>query len=187
MPNIGIEKFTNGQNADNPTGPGVPVGDPITWTYVVTNTGNVELTNVTVTDDKIADSAIKCEGSNNNVIPKLAVGQTVTCEASGIAEAGQYANTGTATGTPPVGPPPIDRDPSHYFGIEVGVGSTPLPTESLKPTDMLFTTDTIGPADDGDPLSGLLNWAIWLSLSVLLILGTAWIIRRERLAEVKNR
>ena len=68
--------------------------------------------------------------------------------------------------------------------VEVVVASTPLP---LKPTDMLFTTDTTGPVDDSDPMGALFNWALWLALSVLLILGAAWIIRRERLAEVKNR
>ena len=36
-------------------------------------------------------------------------------------------------------------------------------------------------------MGGLLNWAIWLTLSALLIFGTALIIRRERYAEVRNR
>jgi len=40
-PSIDIEKATNGEDADNPTGPLIPVGDTVTWTYVVTNTGNV--------------------------------------------------------------------------------------------------------------------------------------------------
>ena len=43
-PAIVIEKATNGEDADTPTGPMVEVGDPVTWTYVVTNTGNVTLT-----------------------------------------------------------------------------------------------------------------------------------------------
>ncbi len=67
------------------------------------------------------------------------------------------------------------------------VSPSPSPSPTLKPTDMLLTTDTIGPVDDGDPMGGLLNWAIWLTLSALLILGTALIIRRERFAEVRNR
>ena len=40
---IDIEKATNGDDADTPTGPQIPVGDAVTWTYVVTNTANVEL------------------------------------------------------------------------------------------------------------------------------------------------
>ena len=46
----------------------------------------------------------------------LAAGASMTCTGSGTAVAGQYANIGTATGTPPVGDPVTDTDPSHYFG-----------------------------------------------------------------------
>ena len=47
VPDIDIEKATNGEDADTPTGPEIPVGGAVEWTYVVTNTGNVDLTNVT--------------------------------------------------------------------------------------------------------------------------------------------
>ena len=32
---IVVKKFTNGVDADEPFGPGIPVGDPVTWTYTV--------------------------------------------------------------------------------------------------------------------------------------------------------
>ncbi len=48
---IDIEKATNGQDADSPTGPVIPVGETATFTYVVTNTGNVALSGVEVIDD----------------------------------------------------------------------------------------------------------------------------------------
>ncbi|NLP11548.1 hypothetical protein GX408_14220, partial [bacterium] len=37
LPQIDIEKATNGQDADTPTGPSIPVGGAVTWTYVITN------------------------------------------------------------------------------------------------------------------------------------------------------
>jgi large repetitive protein len=40
---INVVKFVNGQDADSPTGPHVPVGSTVTFTYVVTNTGDVTL------------------------------------------------------------------------------------------------------------------------------------------------
>jgi uncharacterized repeat protein (TIGR01451 family) len=64
---------------------------------------------------------------------------------------------------------------------------SPSPSPTLKPTDMLPATDAFGSGSDSDPMGGLLNWAIWLMLSALLIVGTGWIIRREKLAAVKNR
>ena len=33
-----IQKFTNGQDVRQAPGPSIPVGSPVTWTYVVTNT-----------------------------------------------------------------------------------------------------------------------------------------------------
>ncbi|MFC1695440.1 hypothetical protein ACFL1C_04875 [Pseudomonadota bacterium] len=106
---IDIEKATNGFDADTPTGPKIPIDGDVTWTYVVTNNSNVGLTAVTVTDDQ--GVAVSCPSDT------LATGASMICTGSGTAEAGQYANIGTVTGTPPVGPPVTDTDPSHYFGV----------------------------------------------------------------------
>ncbi len=123
---IDLEKATNGEDADEPTGPHVAVGQPVEWTYVVTNTGTVDLFAVTVTDDRVAASAIDCDGTGSNVIPgPLAPQSSLTCVASGVATAGQYANTGAVVAEAPdlLNPDdpqlPVtvtDDDPSHYFG-----------------------------------------------------------------------
>jgi len=107
---IDIEKATNGEDADLPTGPQILVGDPVTWTYVVTNRGEVALNNVTVTDDQLG--SITCPQTT------LPVNGTMTCTATGIAAVGQYANLATVVGTPETGGPNVtDEDPSHYFGL----------------------------------------------------------------------
>jgi hypothetical protein len=52
----------------------------------------------------------------------------MTCTATGNVEEGQYANIGTATGTPEGGGSPVsDIDPSHYLGVAPGddEGCTP--------------------------------------------------------------
>ncbi len=116
---ITIEKSTNGQDADSAPGPYAESGSTVTWRYVISNTGNVALTNVTVTDDHVAAGDIHCpdDGDINNVIASLAVGASATCTATGTAVTGQYANLGSVTGAPPVGANVTDTDPSHYFGI----------------------------------------------------------------------
>ena len=50
-PAISISKLTNGTNNDAAPGVFVPVGSTVTFTYVVTNPGNVPLSGVTVRDD----------------------------------------------------------------------------------------------------------------------------------------
>jgi uncharacterized repeat protein (TIGR01451 family) len=79
-------------------------GVPISYTFVVTNTGNVTLTGVGVTDPLPGLSAIDCPGPTT-----LAPGATLTCMATytttqADADAGAVANTATAVGTPPTGP-----------------------------------------------------------------------------------
>jgi hypothetical protein len=86
------------------------VGEPVQWTYAITNTGNITLTTVAVEDNQ------------PGVIPDcpfdtLGPGEQGECTASGVAVAGQYENVGTATGSPPIGDPVGGRDPSHYFGL----------------------------------------------------------------------
>ncbi len=80
------------------------------------NTGNVELTNVVVTDNKIGTIC---------AIGSLAIGASSTCTRNGTALLGQYANIGTVTGdyaksdgsggTGQV----TDDDWSYYFGTTI--------------------------------------------------------------------
>src|SRR5262249_47639353 len=65
-PGIEITKFVNGQDADNAPGPHVPAGSSRTFTYVVTNTGNVPLANVAVVDDKLGPITSFTGDTNGN-------------------------------------------------------------------------------------------------------------------------
>lgn len=159
QPTIDIEKATNGQDADTPTGPLVAVGDDVRWTYVVTNTGSVPLTDVTVTDDQIADADVDCDDTGGNVVAgPLAPGATFTCVATGEASLGQYANLGTVAGTGPAttdvegepvpGESVTDEDPSHYFGLQPAV-------DIEKATNGEDADDSPGPLV---PVGGAVQW-----------------------------
>jgi uncharacterized repeat protein (TIGR01451 family) len=134
---ISLVKKTNGTDNNAAPGPYVVPGSTVTWTYVVTNTGNAALSNVTVTDNMIAnDATIVCEGSTNNVIASLAAGASKTCTATSTAITGQYTNTGSATGTPPAGTPPTATDPDNYLGVtgDLVVVKTTNSTDNNSPT-----------------------------------------------------
>jgi hypothetical protein len=147
-PAIDIEKATNGHDADFAPGPTLYVGDPVEWTYVVTNTGPVALENVSVSDDQ--GVAVSCPATS------LQPGQSMTCTGSGTAVAGQYQNVGTASGTDPgseycPGSTVSDDDPSHYFGEIVdgdegctpGYWKVPQHHDSWLPTG--YSTDQLVP------------------------------------------
>ncbi len=102
VPGIDLQKFTNGLDSDEPTGVFIPEGDPVTWTYEVTNSGNTALTGLAVTDDQ--GLTVTCPQTD------LAIGEKVVCTAPvGVAELGQYANVATATGTSAGGTADRDR------------------------------------------------------------------------------
>jgi uncharacterized repeat protein (TIGR01451 family) len=107
---LSIVKMTNGTNNDYPTGPKLVIGKPVTWSYVVTNTGDVPLTGVAVTDDKEGDVC---------TIGTMAPTATQTCTKTGTVQAGQYANVGTVTGTDPANQTITATNPDHYLGVVV--------------------------------------------------------------------
>jgi len=157
---IAIEKRTNGIDADTPPGPQITVGAAVQWTYLVTNTGEVPLTSVSVTDNR--GVAVSCPKST------LASGESMTCTASGTTTAGQYSNIGTATGTPADGSPVTASDPSHYIGVTVGdQGCTPgywkNHTDSWPPTgysptqtvSSVFAQSTLYPVGPSHMLNAL--------------------------------
>jgi plastocyanin len=113
-PGLVLEKRTLGYDADTPPGPAIAPGNAVTWTYEVSNTGNVTLEDVTVTDDRVAAQEIDC-GDGNNVIASLGAGSATTCTATGVAASGSYANVGTAV-VAYGGVTYEVSDPSHYSG-----------------------------------------------------------------------
>jgi uncharacterized repeat protein (TIGR01451 family) len=121
-----LVKYTLGTDNDESTGPFVPVGATVTWTYVVHNTGNVKLDPVVVTDDR--GVVVTCPTT------ALAVGALMTCSGTGAATAGQYTNLGTAVGRaveadgdaivdPATGAQfsATDDNPDHYFGARPAI------------------------------------------------------------------
>jgi large repetitive protein len=112
-PAIDIEKSTNGQDADAEPGPTLTVGASVTWTYVVTNTGDVPLSNVNVVDDQPDVTPTYMSGDDGDSV--LQPGESWTFQAMGTAVAGQYTNLGTVTASYESSIV-IDTDRSHYFG-----------------------------------------------------------------------
>lgn len=99
-----IDKKTNGLDA----GGRILVGRTVTWTYKVTNTSNITLTNIVVRDNKFSEPI--------GTIAALAPGASVTLSKTGTAVSGDYTNEGTATFTPEEGAPIVARDTSSYTG-----------------------------------------------------------------------
>lgn len=98
-PAVAITKSINGNDADTVPGVEVKANSTMKVTMLVTNTGNVKLDPVVVTDDKIALDAISCPKSG------LDVGQAMTCTASLPAPqaGGQHTDTATVAATTPDG------------------------------------------------------------------------------------
>ena len=117
---IHIVKFVNGQDADSPTGPHVAAGSTVTFTYVVTNTGNVPLANVVVTDDKLGPITSFTGDTNGNGLLDLTETWTYTQTATALA--GQQTNIGTVTGQDAnTGTTVTDDNPANYFGDAPGI------------------------------------------------------------------
>ncbi len=108
QPSIDIVKTTNGGDVSN-----IIVGDTITWSYLVKNSGNTIIGNIKVTDDK--EGAIAC--ANDTLNP----GQSMTCTKVGVAILGAYQNVGKVEGVDPEGHKVTCEHGSSYVGHEAPV------------------------------------------------------------------
>jgi uncharacterized repeat protein (TIGR01451 family) len=93
------------KQAGSPSGTGA--GATIAYTFIVTNTGNVTLHDVSVTDPIVG--AVSCPGTS------LAAGRSMTCTATYVVTqadvaAGTVVNAATASGLPPSGAAVTDDD-----------------------------------------------------------------------------
>lgn len=112
---IDIEKHINGTDSDSPIGVVLRENETVIWEYIVNNTGNVMLTDITVTDDKLGPIC---------VIESLFPGQDSVCTASGIVEYGPHDNMATVLASyASVGVDILlmDQDPAHFFGADPSI------------------------------------------------------------------
>ena len=110
---IDLEKFTNGADVSDPPGIELPIDSQVTWTYEVTNTSNVTINSVAVTDDQ--------EGLINCPKESLASSETMICSATGVVMEGQYSNEAIVHAefevNTEVTETLMDTDRSYYHGI----------------------------------------------------------------------
>ena len=124
-PAVALVKKTNGTNNDTGTGPEIVSGSTVTWTYLVTNTGNVPLSHVAVVDDKAG--AVACPAAT------LEPAATLTCTKSGTAILGQYTNIGSVTARDGTGNTVSAQNVDRYLGVappvaDLGIAASAPPT-----------------------------------------------------------
>jgi uncharacterized repeat protein (TIGR01451 family) len=122
--------------------PVTAAGQTVNYDFVVTNTGNLTLTDVMVTDVAASPSSgvvsdISCPGNapETDVIPSLLPGVSVTCSGSYVATAADLLNktindTAAVSGTPPAGDGPAVTVTSNE--VEVPVAAETL-VKSVDP------------------------------------------------------
>ena len=133
------------------------VGDIVTYTFAVTNTGNVDLTGVSVNDTQQSPaggltSGPTCQslsspaGSCRGFSTSLAPGQSATFAATYIVtqadlDHGSINDSATASGSPPSGPP-IDSPPSTA-SVPVTQSPALTITKSASPASVSAVGDTV--------------------------------------------
>ena len=141
VPDIEVEK-----TSDVGVGEVLVAGDTVTYTFTVENTGNVTLTDVTVTDGLAGLSAID-PASVASLAPDATANFTATYEVTQEdVDAGLIFNSATTTGNPP---PSCDQcSPPVSPPDELIIIIPADPSVSI-----VKTADTVGPVGDGDVIT----------------------------------
>jgi LPXTG-site transpeptidase (sortase) family protein len=143
VPSITLEKTGTLDLTIVSPGTRADAGDKINYTFKVTNTGNVTLSNVTVTDPKIGSLT-------GSPIASLAPGAASAVTLTGShtltqadIDSGGYSNTATTSGNPPTGSPVTSTDGDSQTLVAV-------PSVTLVKTGALHQ-DTVPPINVTNP------------------------------------
>ncbi|MCB1853030.1 MAG: hypothetical protein KDI83_20030, partial [Gammaproteobacteria bacterium] len=159
QPRIDIEKYTNGQNADDPNDGSVPQISPngqVIWTYAVENVGlvNIPLADITVTDSVAGVNPVLVPDANN-ADGVLSPGEVWYYEATGTALDLGLLSLGTQPGGAEIVPGcnpggqnlPGDRNTYENIGrVEIPNDSDTDPSHYCNPPptiDIEKTTDSV--------------------------------------------
>ncbi|PLR28644.1 hypothetical protein SGCZBJ_01985, partial [Caulobacter zeae] len=143
---IDIEKYVSidggatWEDADDPMGPIATSGANVMFKFVVANTGNVTLTNASVTDS-VFDLNGAAAGTAR-ALGTLAVGASTEFQITAPWTVGQHVNDATASGTYSGGTA-SDHDLAYYYGLIDCVG-TRTPGFWLSPNGLTFWDGTVG-------------------------------------------
>ena len=140
IPGVSVDKLASvTPSADQD---GVNVGDTIQYSYIVTNTGDVHLTSVAVSDPSVG--AVSCPVP---AAPGLAPGDAETCTADhpvtvtqADVDAGGVTDTATATGTAANGDTSVPSNPSTIT----------VPAVPAAPAVSIDKSGAVDPASDQD-------------------------------------
>ncbi len=139
----------------------VSVGDTVTYTYVITNTGSVPLSDITLTDDKIGTITLPAT--------TLAAGQSMSVTATYVVTAADavsppLVNVATAAGKGPSGQPVTAQDDAQIPTVVLQAATTT--TAAVSPATL---PKTGGQLETG-PVSSLAAGLIMIG--ALLVLTT---------------
>jgi uncharacterized repeat protein (TIGR01451 family) len=124
-PSIGIQK--------NPDSQTILVGGTATFTITVTNTGDVTLTNVSVSDAQApgcARTAAQIDALDPGTFDP---GDSVSYSCTLANVLASFVNSATATGTPPIGPPLTATDTATVTVVTIPVIVIVTPTATVVP------------------------------------------------------
>ena len=168
----------------------VDAGDTVSWEFVVTNTGTLPLTGVTVSDPQLAATqvAVTCPSTT------LAPGASTTCRSAtayiypAAEKAGRIVNTATATGTNPSGLPATAQDTATLEVSTSAKGGGATSNNGTTTNNGVTTgTGNAGTAVDAGTSNGttLPNTGSeirpWMPVGgVLLVLGGLFLVLRRR-------
>ncbi len=132
-----MQKFASAANGD--TNP-ISAGEQVQYSYLVTNTGNVDLTSLAVSDNKVG--TVTCP---TPAAPGLAPGAVETCTGTYTATTqdamnNNITNTATATGTDAAGAVSPTSPPTTYS----------IPQGSAAPAVSIQKSGVVTPASDQD-------------------------------------